>query len=100
MHHHSGHLTCSSPFIAQKKANQVGWDPKPNAAHAIPVLARPNDSSKRGDMVDPRKPLMPLEKAYATGSRLVMPPMMVRFKPREGSWSMSGFTKLRQFLVK
>ena len=63
------------------------------------MLARPRESNSRGDIVDPRKPLMPLEKAYAIGSKLVMPPIIVRFNPRAGSFSMIGFTKLRQFLV-
>jgi len=85
--------------MAQKTANHSGAEPAPNARQARPVLASPNDSKSLGDIVDPRKPLMPFEKAYAIGSRLVIPPIRVKFNPKVGSFNMTGFTKFRQFLV-
>lgn len=42
--------------------------------------------------MEPRKPLMPLENAYAMGSKLEMNPMAVRSMPRLASFSMMGFT--------
>lgn len=85
-------LTCSRPLRVQNNANQTTPFPQPKPSTAMPVAANPPERSNRGDVVDPRKPDIPLEKAYAIGSKLEIKPTAVKSIPSAASFSMRGLT--------